>query len=68
MKTMERYKRENRRPFPTWSEVLEVLISMGFRKVEPEGIFPASNARRLRPRAKDIASSKLEVTSLKTAT
>ena len=25
MKAMERYKRENRRPFPTWSEVLEVL-------------------------------------------
>lgn len=34
MKTMERYKRENRRPFPTWSEVLEVLISMGYRRVE----------------------------------
>lgn len=40
MKTMERYKRENRRPFPTWSEVLEVLISMGYRKVEPEGDLP----------------------------
>ena len=26
MRAMERYKRENRRPFPTWSEVLEVLI------------------------------------------
>ena len=25
MKAMDRYKRENRRPFPTWSEVLEVL-------------------------------------------
>src|SRR5688572_11931090 len=34
MKAMERYKRENRRPFPTWSEVLEVLISMGYRRVE----------------------------------
>ena len=33
MKTMDRYKRENRRPFPTWSEVLEVLRSMGYRKV-----------------------------------
>jgi len=40
MKTMERYKRENRRPFPTWSEVLEVLISMGYRKVEPQGDLP----------------------------
>ena len=37
---MERYKRENRRPFPTWSEVLEVLVSLGYRKVEPAGDLP----------------------------
>lgn len=36
MKAMERYKRENRRPFPTWSEVLEVLSSLGYRKVADE--------------------------------
>src|SRR5437773_12004023 len=40
MKAMERYKRENRRPFPTWSEVLEVLVSLGYRKVEPAGDLP----------------------------
>ncbi len=33
MKAMDRYKRDNRRPFPTWSEVLEVLHSLGYRKV-----------------------------------
>lgn len=33
MKAMDRYKRENRRPFPTWSEVLEVLRALGYRKV-----------------------------------
>jgi len=33
MKAMDRYKRDNRRPFPTWSEVLEVLSSLGYRKV-----------------------------------
>jgi hypothetical protein len=33
MKAMDRYKRDNRRPFPTWSEVLEVLRAMGYRKV-----------------------------------
>jgi hypothetical protein len=33
MKAMDRYKRENRRPFPTWSEVLEVLRSLGYRLV-----------------------------------
>jgi hypothetical protein len=34
MKAMDRYKRENRRPFPTWSEVLEVLRALGYRKTE----------------------------------
>jgi hypothetical protein len=34
MKAMEQYKRSNRRPFPTWSEVLEVLHSLGYRKTE----------------------------------
>ena len=32
MKAMDQYKRDNRRPFPTWSEVLEVLRAMGYRK------------------------------------
>lgn len=31
-KAMERYKRERRRPFPTFSEVLGVLKSLGYRK------------------------------------
>jgi hypothetical protein len=39
MKAMDRYKRENRRPFPTWSEVLEVLSSLGYRRVaEPTAL------------------------------
>jgi hypothetical protein len=33
MKAMDRYKRDNRRPFPTWSEVLEVLRALGYRRV-----------------------------------
>jgi hypothetical protein len=33
MKAMDQYKRDNRRPFPTWSEVLEVLQALGYRKV-----------------------------------
>lgn len=33
MKAMDRFKRENNRPFPTWGEVLSVLISLGYRKV-----------------------------------
>jgi hypothetical protein len=34
MRAMDQYKRSNRRPFPTWSEVLEVLRSLGYRKTE----------------------------------
>ena len=30
---MDRYKRLNRRPFPTWQEVLAVVHSLGYRKV-----------------------------------
>ena len=30
---MERYKRERRRPYPTWREVLHVVRSLGYRKV-----------------------------------
>ncbi len=42
MKAMERYKRENRRPFPTWSEVLEVLRALGYRKVGAETDLPGT--------------------------
>jgi hypothetical protein len=39
MTAMDQYKRDNRRPFPTWSEVLEVLYSLGYRKVaEPTAL------------------------------
>ncbi|MCH7685417.1 MAG: hypothetical protein IH899_01835 [Planctomycetes bacterium] len=34
MKAMDTYKRQSGRQFPTWSEVLEVLRSLGYRKVE----------------------------------
>src|SRR6202171_867594 len=40
MKAMDQYKRENRRPFPTWSEVLEVLRALGYRKVAEQSIMP----------------------------
>jgi hypothetical protein len=31
---MDRYKREKKKPFPTWSEVLEVLRGLGWKKVK----------------------------------
>jgi hypothetical protein len=33
MRAMDLYKRVSRRQFPTWSEVLEVLRAIGYRKV-----------------------------------
>ena len=33
MTAMDDYKRRSGRPFPTWSEVLEVLRDLGYRKV-----------------------------------
>jgi hypothetical protein len=35
MKAMDLYKRRSGRQFPTWSEVLEVLENLGYRKVAP---------------------------------
>jgi hypothetical protein len=40
MKAMDQYKRDNRRPFPTWSEVLEVLRALGYRKVAEPTMMP----------------------------
>jgi len=31
------YKRANKRPFPTWSEVFEVIRYLGYRKVAARG-------------------------------
>lgn len=34
---IDEYKRKNTRPFPTWTEVLEVIKTLGYRKVaEPQ--------------------------------
>jgi hypothetical protein len=35
------YKKQNTRPFPTWTEVLEVMRALGYRKVaEPQPLKP----------------------------
>jgi hypothetical protein len=34
---IDEYKRANTRPFPTWTEILEVIKALGYRKVaEPQ--------------------------------
>ena len=42
---IEEYKRKNQRPFPTWTEVLEVIKALGYRRVaEPESLEPFTKA------------------------
>jgi hypothetical protein len=39
---IDQYKRVNSRPFPTWTEVLEVIKALGYRRVaEPSFETPA---------------------------
>ena len=30
------YKRVNKRPFPSWTEVLDIITALGYRKVAQE--------------------------------
>ncbi|MBW8017176.1 MAG: hypothetical protein FVQ82_13410 [Planctomycetes bacterium] len=48
--TIDRYKKENRKPFPTWTEVLDVIKAMGYRKVaEPQSIDSFKEETQLQP-------------------
>lgn len=47
---IDEYKRQNQRPFPTWTEVLEIIKALGYRKVaEPE---PLDEAQKSKDKAK----------------
>lgn len=35
---IETYKRVNKRMYPTWTEILEIVHQLGYRKVEPRQI------------------------------
>jgi len=38
---IDEYKKKNSRPFPTWTEVLELIKALGYRKVaEPQSLDP----------------------------
>jgi hypothetical protein len=50
MRAMDQYKRDNRRPFPTWSEVLEVLRALGYRKVAAPTALPGYAASLTPPK------------------
>lgn len=49
--TIDDYKRINERPFPSWSEVFEIIHFLGYRKVAPraEHINTASGSEVLDP-------------------
>src|SRR5213593_4008039 len=57
MKAMDQYKRANRRPFPTWSEVLEVLRSLGYRKVAEATALPGLPLQPVVPTDGDVTGN-----------
>lgn len=47
---IDEYKKENNRPFPTWTEVLEVVKALGYRKVaEPQPLDEALKKKEPQP-------------------
>jgi len=47
---IDEYKRANSRPFPTWTEVLEVIKALGYRRVaEPQALAPHGSACAAEP-------------------
>ena len=50
---IDEYKRKNMRPFPTWTEVLEVIKALGYRKVaEPQPLERAKKKEKQTQTAK----------------
>jgi len=44
---IDEYKRQNSRPFPTWTEVLEVIKALGYRRVaEPQSLEKAKKEQK----------------------
>jgi len=48
---IDQYKKVNRRPFPSWTEVLEVIKAMGYRKVEEPQPLQTSTKEQQTPAA-----------------
>lgn len=38
VKAIDAYKRVNQRPYPSWTEVLEVMRKLGYRKTQPSDL------------------------------
>jgi len=47
---IDEYKRKNTRPFPTWTEVLELIKALGYRKVaDPQSLAGARKETQVEP-------------------
>lgn len=46
IRAVDEYKRVNNRPFPTWTEVLDLILYLGYRKVAPVGEFKLTKGRQ----------------------
>ena len=47
---IEEYKEINAKPFPTWTEVLEIIMALGYRKVaEPQPLEQAKKGKKAKP-------------------
>ena len=45
IKAVDEYKRANGKPFPTWTEILDLVLYLGYRKVAPIGEFRLTKSR-----------------------
>jgi len=51
LKAVDEYKRVNDRAFPTLTELLDIVLYLGYRKVAPVGEFKLCKGRQTPPRA-----------------
>ena len=56
LKAIDAYKRENGRPFPSWTEILEIAISLGWRKVADKTPLPRHPRRKGKKRKECVPS------------
>lgn len=52
---MDEYKRTNQRPYPTLTEMLDVVLYLGYRKVAETGEFKLTKPRETPERRKPSA-------------
>ncbi|MCG3127652.1 MAG: hypothetical protein CHACPFDD_02519 [Phycisphaerae bacterium] len=45
IRAMDEYKRVNNRPYPTWTEILDVVLYLGYRKIAECGEHALTKAR-----------------------